>query len=76
MDTILKFITILAYIGAVSGVLMGCFLTYLSWDYNQKINGHDSIDKILDRMQGYRKVYKPGKYWLIAVISIAWLFAM
>ena len=71
---VITFITILAYVGAVVGTLVGALISYIDWDYNKKTDkGTDGIEKLLDTMQGYTKVYKPGKWWLIALISWAWL---
>ena len=70
------FITILAWVGALFGTIVGTIHFFVRHDYNHGgPNGGPSIEKLMDGMNGFRKVYKPGKYFLIAAVCWAWLIA-
>jgi len=66
---LITFVTILAWIGAIVGTLISFAGMYLENQYNQP----DSLDRMLDKIEGGRTEYHYGKYIIIAIVSWAWV---
>jgi len=71
MDKILYFITLAAWIGSIFCSVKTIALTIWDHQYNQTNRG--KLERLMDEMKGYHKIFKLKYNPAVAVISIIWL---
>lgn len=71
MELLLKFLTILAWIGAVGGFIVQVAIIYYSNWYNK------STERLMHRMQGYQLNFSKllRRLFVVFIISLAFLIA-
>ncbi len=69
MDKLILFLTIIAWIFGVICSFCACAVIYLGMKYP------GSIEETMDKIRGYKKVFQPIKFFVIAIICWAFIIA-
>ena len=69
MEKLMLFLHIIAWVFAIVSTIYAGLLTFWAITYP------GSLDEIMDKAKGYTKTFKPGKFWLIAIICWAFIIA-
>lgn len=69
MESLLLFLHIIAWVFGVLSTLYAGLLTYWGLTYS------GSIEEMADKFKGYTKVFRPMKFWVIALICWAFIIA-
>ena len=69
-----QFITVIAYIVFGPATLLFALHMYLSHNYHHSGNdGGDSLNKMVDAINGVKRIFHPGRWLIVAVVCWAWL---
>ena len=75
MNTILTFITILAWIGAIGGTIIVILKGLAHWSYNSN-DIQSQLSRLKDSQQGFRKTYPIKTPLIAAIVSWSWLITI
>jgi hypothetical protein len=69
MEKWIFFFKIIAWVIGTLSTLIGVFIVYAGWGYE------GSLEETIDKMKGYKKVFRPVPYLVVSLICWAFIIA-